>query len=207
MGCLALFGHMKEVMTHDCVLHDFFMFMCVVTHSCGWGRDSWLCVAWLMFMCAVTHSCGGGRACVLHDSCVPWLIDVEAVVTTVFSMTHVYVCHDLFTWMRSCMCVAWLMFTCAVSHSCGGGCDSWLCVAWLMFMCAVSGSCESGHVSCVCVRALTHLDVTGLMRCVAVCCSVLQCVAVCCSVLQCVALTHSDVTGLIQMRPDLLLCV
>ena len=31
------------------------------------------------------------------------------------------------------------------------------------------------------------LAFTGVLQCVAVCCSVLQCVAVCCSVVQCVA--------------------
>jgi len=34
---------------------------------------------------------------------------------------------------------------------------------------------------------LRHCN-SGVLQCVAVCCSVLQCVAVCCSVLQCVVL-------------------
>ena len=36
-------------------------------------------------------------------------------------------------------------------------------------------------------RATSWQTHSGLLQCVAVCCSVLQCVAVCCSVLQCVA--------------------
>ena len=38
-----------------------------------------------------------------------------------------------------------------------------------------------------CVKSVCNVLNTGVLQCVAVCCSVLQCVAVCCSVLQCVA--------------------
>jgi len=42
-----------------------------------------------------------------------------------------------------------------------------------------------------CVRHAWMGTHTGVLQCVAVCCSVLQCVAVCCSVLQCVAVRCS----------------
>ena len=46
----------------------------------------------------------------------------------------------------------------------------------------------------------TYAVPTGVLQCVAVCCSVLLCVAVCCSVLQCVAVcSHFHETCFIRM--------
>jgi len=53
---------------------------------------------------------------------------------------------------------------------------------------AVAVSCSCGELQ-VCCRhsslSLPAANTSGVLQCVAVCCSVLQCVAVCCSVLQC----------------------
>jgi len=44
------------------------------------------------------------------------------------------------------------------------------------------------------VEGLNVKEVSWVLQCVAVCCSVLQCVAACCSVLQCAAVCCSKVT-------------
>ena len=52
------------------------------------------------------------------------------------------------------------------------------------------------------VVVLQEEQLRELLRCVAVCCSVLQCVAVCCSVLQCVAESQKTLTDPIKCQCD-----
>ena len=49
---------------------------------------------------------------------------------------------------------------------------------------------------CSVLQSLEIAHATGVLQCVAVCCSALQCVAVCCSVLQCVAVFCSALQSL-----------
>ena len=50
--------------------------------------------------------------------------------------------------------------------------------------------------------AATYAVPTGVLQCVAVCCSVLQCVAVCCSVLQCVVVFCSSVLQCVSVEKN-----
>ena len=55
--------------------------------------------------------------------------------------------------------------------------------------CVIYVGVNKSFIEASCTRAM--VCTSGVLQCVAVCCSVLQCVAVCCSVLQCGAVCCS----------------
>jgi len=97
-----------NVMWHD-------SFTCVTWFIQIGSISLWLftCVTWLIHVCDITHMCD-----MTHPDWVDIIMNIRKR-----DVTHSSVWHD------SCICVAWLMYTCDLTHSYAWH-DPLTCVAW-----------------------------------------------------------------------------